>query len=200
VNLDVQLIYRAVAIRLVSAGINFDPGRTFGSKGTLGYSKTIPEPLPCPRYPFICPADLFLLPDASTAKSERSARCSETTQTVPTPPPLSGRFLFLLLLFEAAIRCTASTGTTPGSLLSSCISCNLLLPIKGYGEVHVEIRGSSHDCTGKCSDSYGEVHTRRTGKFTPNLRFPQRILQKRTAKFIPNHPLVLFHGVRGSSH
>ena len=85
-------------------------------------------------------------------------------------------FCFCLWFLRRLFVCTASTGTTPVSLLSSCISCNLLLPIKEYGEVHVEIRGSSHDCTGKCSDSYREVHICRTGKFTPNLRFPQQIL------------------------
>jgi hypothetical protein len=47
-----------------------------------------------------------------------------------------------------------------------------LLPIKQYGEVHVEIRGSSHVCTGKCSDLYGEVHILRTGKFLSEDRFP----------------------------
>jgi hypothetical protein len=56
---------------------------------------------------------------------------------------------------------------------SLVISCNLLLPIKQYGEVHVEIRGSSHACTGKYSDPYGEVHILRTGKFISDHRFPK---------------------------
>jgi hypothetical protein len=77
--------------------------------------------------------------------------------------------VFLPSLFVAQLP----QPTTPVSLLFSCISCNLLLPIKEYGEVHVEIRGSSHVCTGKCSDLYGEVHILRTGKFTSDHRFPK---------------------------
>jgi hypothetical protein len=77
--------------------------------------------------------------------------------------------VFLLSLFVAQLP----QPTTPVSLLFSCISCNLLLPIKEYGEVHVEIRGSSHVCTGKCSELYGEVHTLRTGKFISDHRFPK---------------------------
>ena len=81
-------------------------------------------------------------------------------------PSLEGfcRCFWLSKWFEA---CTVSTEPTPAFLLISCISCNLLLPIKRYGEVLVEIRGSSHSGTGKFSCLYGEIHILRTGKFTP---------------------------------
>jgi hypothetical protein len=113
--------------------------------------------------------------------------------------------VFLLSLFVAQLP----QPTTPVSLLFSCISCNLLLPIKEYGEVHVEIRGSSHVCTGKCSDLYGEVHILRTGKFILDHRFPkppfaktygevhakrfQTLLGECTGKFT-NHPERLAYG------
>ena len=58
----------------------------------------------------------------------------------------------LFLIPECPALSTASTDSTeptPAVLLISCTSCNLLLPIKEYGEVHVEIRGSSQIRTGK---------------------------------------------------
>ena len=61
---------------------------------------------------------------------------------------------------------------------SSCISCYLLLPIKEYGEVLVEIRGSSHACTGKFTCLYGEVHKERTGKCGAVLDLQQPLCGK----------------------
>ena len=170
-------------------------GRKVGSKGTLGYSKTIPEPLPFPRCCFSCPLTLPCF------RTPLQPNLSLAHDVLASPKPFQHFHLyqkgFVLALFLGRLFvCTAYTGTTPVSLLSSCISCNLLLPIKGYGEVHVEIRGSSRVCTGKCSTSYGEVHTWRTGKFTQNLRFPQQVLQKCTGKFTL---FLLFQGVQGSS-
>ena len=94
---------------------------------------------------------------------------------------------------------TDSTEPTPAVLLISCTSCNLLLPIKQYGEVHVEIRGSSQVRTGKFTHVYGEVHMLRTGKFTSLLAFQQQKSQKRTGKFTQYAHQIPPAIVRGSS-
>jgi hypothetical protein len=78
-------------------------------------------------------------------------------------PSLGSFCCCLFLPYEIA---TDSTEPTPVSLLFSCTSCNLLLPIKQYGEVHVEIRGSSQGCTWKFTFAYVEVHKTRTWKCT----------------------------------
>ena len=46
-----------------------------------------------------------------------------------------------------------------------------MLPIKQYGEVHVEIQGGSQIRTVKFTLPYGEVHRNCTGKFTKVLGF-----------------------------
>ena len=120
------------------------------------------------------------------------ARHFAVAPTALTPRLSSGE---VLLSFLSFVCCTVSTGTTPAFLLILCSSCNLLLPIKQYGEVPVEIRGSSHVCTGKCSNPYGEVHILRTGKFTSFRRFPWLNAHKRTGKFTPKG----FNTVRESS-
>ncbi len=94
---------------------------------------------------------------------------------------------------------TDSTEPTPALLLISCNSCNLLLPIKQYGEVHVEIRGSSQVRTGKFTQVYGEVHMLRTGKFTTLLGFQRPKTQKRTGKFTQEASADTPAAVRGSS-
>jgi hypothetical protein len=60
------------------------------------------------------------------------------------------------------------------------LSCNLLLPIKEYGEVHVEIRGSSHLCTGKFTSPYGEVHIYVRGSSL--LRYPIRAKRRKSVR------------------
>jgi len=79
-------------------------------------------------------------------------------------------------------------GTTSGlscSLVSLVISCFL---IKAYGEVHVDIRGSSHSCTGKFTDPYGEVHIPVRGSSPGFHGFPMLHSHKRTGKFTSVRP------------
>ena len=112
--------------------------------------------------------------------------------------------MLLSLFLYVGAPCSSTTSTdstepTPALLLISCNSCNLLLPIKQYGEVHVEIRGSSQVRTGKFTQVYGEVHMPRTGKFTSLLAFQQPTSQKRTGKFTQYAHQIPPAIVRGSS-
>ena len=79
--------------------------------------------------------------------------------------------------------CTACTGNSPVALLYSCISCNLLLLIKQYVEVHVEIRGSSQKHTGKSEVSYVEVHNEKPGSSLWFLDIRNATVDERTGRF-----------------
>ena len=80
--------------------------------------------------------------------------------------------------------CTACTGNSPVALLYLCISCNLLLLIKQYVEVHVEIRGSSQKRTGKSEVSYVEVHNEKPGSSLWFLDIRNATVDERTGRFI----------------
>ena len=79
--------------------------------------------------------------------------------------------------------CTACTGKSPVALLYSCISCNLLLLIKQYVEVHVEIRGSSQKRTGKSEALYVEVHNEKPGSSLWFLDIRNATVDERTGRF-----------------
>ena len=94
-------------------------------------------------------------------------------------------------------------------LLFSCslvISCFL---IKAYGEVHVDIRGSSHFCTGKFTKTYGEVHISVRGSSSAAARFQlvgggylygEVHICVRVSRTPPCQHGRLWRCVRGSSH
>ena len=79
--------------------------------------------------------------------------------------------------------CTACTGKSPVALLYSCISCNLLLLIRQYVEVHVEIRGSSQKHTGKSEALYVEVHKKKPGSSLLFLDIRNATVDERTGRF-----------------
>ncbi len=139
---------------------------------------TVPKPLSAFVVGFGSLSYLFQVAGAPTSLSERG-RTYLWAYRFRSMASIFIRKAFAGVLISSALcSCTVSTDPTLVLLLIFCNSCNLLLPIKQYGEVHVEIRGSSQVCTGKFTRGYGEVHILRTGKFTPFSSFPAAKIAK----------------------
>ncbi len=123
--------------------------------------------------------------------------------TTPSPFTLLGVFVF------GFVPCTRSLQTPPLSaaptlavLLFSCplvISCFL---IKAYGEVRVDIRESSHLCTGKFTRAYGEVHRlwRVFSWSVEDICTGKCTLASRYAAHLPAGMDQLWRSVRGSAY